>query len=129
MTAVVLIMFPIMIGILFFLFEFYDDELLAFLVLTLVWLCAVYNDQDGDDGAGRGWCVGSEVTRSGRPLDGMVQGGRSAVQGGDRAAGRCVAGGDARQGVVGAAGEGIQVRSVSAWQRLESSGLLARGSD
>lgn len=28
-----------MIGILFFLFEFYDDQLLAFMVLILVWLC------------------------------------------------------------------------------------------
>ncbi|KAM0948656.1 putative membralin [Dioscorea sansibarensis] len=33
-----LVFVPIMIGILFFLFEFYDDQLLAFLVLTLVWL-------------------------------------------------------------------------------------------
>lgn len=32
----------IMIGILFFLFEFYDDQLLAFLVLTLVWLCELF---------------------------------------------------------------------------------------
>lgn len=32
----------IMIGILFFLFEFYDDQLLAFLVLILVWLCELF---------------------------------------------------------------------------------------
>ncbi|KAK1263503.1 hypothetical protein QJS04_geneDACA009493 [Acorus gramineus] len=32
----------IMIGILFFLFEFYDDQLLAFLVLVLVWLCELF---------------------------------------------------------------------------------------
>ncbi|GJV72540.1 membralin-like protein [Tanacetum coccineum] len=34
-----LVFVPIMIGILFFLFEFYDDQLLAFMVLILVWLC------------------------------------------------------------------------------------------
>lgn len=32
----------IMIGILFFLFEFYDDQLLAFMVLVLVWLCELF---------------------------------------------------------------------------------------
>ncbi|RYQ82836.1 hypothetical protein Ahy_B10g101403 isoform C [Arachis hypogaea] len=32
----------IMIGILFFLFEFYDDQLLAFMVLILVWLCELF---------------------------------------------------------------------------------------
>lgn len=32
----------IMIGILFFLFEFYEDQLLAFMVLTLVWLCEIF---------------------------------------------------------------------------------------
>ncbi|XP_008782691.1 membralin-like protein At1g60995 [Phoenix dactylifera] len=37
-----LVFVPIMIGILFFLFEFYDDQLLAFLVLTLVWLCELF---------------------------------------------------------------------------------------
>ncbi|KAG2536255.1 hypothetical protein PVAP13_9NG177146 [Panicum virgatum] len=37
-----LVFAPIMIGILFFLFEFYDDQLLAFLVLTLVWLCELF---------------------------------------------------------------------------------------
>lgn len=31
-----------MIGILFFLFEFYDDQLLAFMVLILVWLCEIF---------------------------------------------------------------------------------------
>jgi hypothetical protein len=31
-----------MIGILFFLFEFYDDQLLAFMVLILVWLCELF---------------------------------------------------------------------------------------
>ncbi|KAH9751485.1 Membralin-like protein [Citrus sinensis] len=37
-----LIFVHIMIGILFFLFEFYDDQLLAFLVLILVWLCELF---------------------------------------------------------------------------------------
>ncbi|KAK1308195.1 hypothetical protein QJS10_CPA09g00971 [Acorus calamus] len=37
-----LVFVPIMIGILFFLFEFYDDQLLAFLVLVLVWLCELF---------------------------------------------------------------------------------------
>ncbi|XP_073389155.1 membralin-like protein At1g60995 isoform X2 [Physcomitrium patens] len=37
-----LVFVPIMIGILFFLFEFFDDQLLAFLVLTLVWLCELF---------------------------------------------------------------------------------------
>lgn len=37
-----LVFVPIMIGILFFLFEFYDDQLLAFLVVTLVWLCELF---------------------------------------------------------------------------------------
>lgn len=32
----------IMIGILFFLFEFYDDQLLAFTVLILVWLSELF---------------------------------------------------------------------------------------
>lgn len=31
-----------MIGILFFLFEFYDDQLLAFMVLILVWLSELF---------------------------------------------------------------------------------------
>ncbi|KAJ8441186.1 hypothetical protein Cgig2_024915 [Carnegiea gigantea] len=37
-----LVFVPIMIGILFFLFEFYDDQLLAFMVLILVWLCEIF---------------------------------------------------------------------------------------
>ncbi|CAI5500954.1 unnamed protein product [Closterium sp. Naga37s-1] len=37
-----LVFIPIMIGILFVLFEFYDDQLLAFMVLTLVWLCEIF---------------------------------------------------------------------------------------
>ncbi|KMZ69169.1 putative Membralin [Zostera marina] len=37
-----LVFVPIMIGILFFLFEFYNDQLLAFLILTLVWLCELF---------------------------------------------------------------------------------------
>eukprot|EP00850_Spirogloea_muscicola_P010271 SM000060S19603 [mRNA] locus=s60:29067:34348:- [translate_table: standard] len=37
-----LVFVPIMIGILFFLFEFFDDSLLAFMILTLVWLCELF---------------------------------------------------------------------------------------
>ncbi|XP_068313090.1 membralin-like protein At1g60995 [Pyrus communis] len=37
-----LVFVPIMIGILFFLFEFYDDQLLAFMVLILVWLSELF---------------------------------------------------------------------------------------
>ncbi|XP_070006271.1 membralin-like protein At1g60995 isoform X2 [Nicotiana sylvestris] len=37
-----LVFVPIMIGILFFLFEFYDDQLLAFMVLIFVWLCELF---------------------------------------------------------------------------------------
>ncbi|KAK4783808.1 hypothetical protein SAY86_018176 [Trapa natans] len=37
-----LVFVPIMIGILFFLFEFYDDQLLAFMILILVWLCELF---------------------------------------------------------------------------------------
>ncbi|KAK4769048.1 hypothetical protein SAY86_027198 [Trapa natans] len=37
-----LVFVPIMIGILFFLFEFYHDQLLAFMVLILVWLCELF---------------------------------------------------------------------------------------
>ncbi|URD76907.1 tumor-associated protein [Musa troglodytarum] len=37
-----LIFVPIMVGILFFLFEFYDDQLLAFLVFILVWFCELF---------------------------------------------------------------------------------------
>lgn len=31
------------VGILFFLFEFFSDQLLAFMVLSVVWLCEVYS--------------------------------------------------------------------------------------
>ncbi|KAG8650253.1 hypothetical protein MANES_07G017650v8 [Manihot esculenta] len=37
-----LVFVPIMIGILFSLFEFYDDQLLAFMFLILVWLCELF---------------------------------------------------------------------------------------
>uniref|UniRef100_A0A1D1XLX2 Membralin n=1 Tax=Anthurium amnicola TaxID=1678845 RepID=A0A1D1XLX2_9ARAE len=37
-----LVFVPIMIGILFFLFEFYHDQVLAFLVLILVWVCELF---------------------------------------------------------------------------------------
>lgn len=37
-----LLRLQIMIGILFFLFEFYDDQLLAFMVLILVWLSELF---------------------------------------------------------------------------------------
>ncbi|KAK4254384.1 hypothetical protein QN277_009774 [Acacia crassicarpa] len=37
-----LVFVPIMIGVLFFLFEFYDDQLIAFTVLILVWLCELF---------------------------------------------------------------------------------------
>ncbi|XP_076886201.1 membralin-like protein At1g60995 [Bidens hawaiensis] len=37
-----LVFVPIMIGILFFLFKFYDDQLLAFMVLILVWICELF---------------------------------------------------------------------------------------
>ncbi|CAM9250929.1 unnamed protein product [Discosporangium mesarthrocarpum] len=38
-----LVFVPIMVGILFFLFEFFSDQLLAFMVLSVVWLCEVYS--------------------------------------------------------------------------------------
>jgi len=38
-----LIFVPIMVGILFFLFEFFGDQLLAIYVLTVVWLCEVFS--------------------------------------------------------------------------------------
>jgi len=38
-----LVYVPIMVGILFFLFEFFSDQLLAFMVLSLVWICEVYS--------------------------------------------------------------------------------------
>jgi len=34
---------PIMVGILFFLFEFFSDRLLAFMVLSVVWMCEVFS--------------------------------------------------------------------------------------
>mmetsp|Transcript_28051 Transcript_28051/g.44947 ORF Transcript_28051/g.44947 Transcript_28051/m.44947 type:complete len:443 (+) Transcript_28051:133-1461(+) len=34
---------PIMVGTLFFLFEFFNDQLLAFIVLALVWICELYS--------------------------------------------------------------------------------------
>ncbi len=38
-----LVFVPIMVGTLFFLIQFINDELLAFLVLSVVWICEVYN--------------------------------------------------------------------------------------
>lgn len=38
-----LVFVPIMVGVLFFLFEFFSDQLLAFMVLSVVWLCEVYS--------------------------------------------------------------------------------------
>ncbi|CAM9621367.1 unnamed protein product, partial [Heterosigma akashiwo] len=38
-----LVFVPVMIGILFFLFEFYADQLLAFEVLSVVWTCEVFS--------------------------------------------------------------------------------------
>mmetsp|Transcript_25820 Transcript_25820/g.33850 ORF Transcript_25820/g.33850 Transcript_25820/m.33850 type:complete len:929 (+) Transcript_25820:122-2908(+) len=38
-----LIFVPIMVGILFFLFEFFSDQMLAFMVLSMVWTCEVYS--------------------------------------------------------------------------------------
>ena len=38
-----LVFVPIMVGILFFLFEFFSDQLLAFMVLSVVWLCEVFS--------------------------------------------------------------------------------------
>lgn len=38
-----LVFVPIMVGILFFLFEFFSDQLLAFMVLLLVWLAEVFS--------------------------------------------------------------------------------------
>ena len=37
-----LIFIPVMLGILLFLMEFFRDQLLAFLVLSVVWLCEAY---------------------------------------------------------------------------------------
>jgi hypothetical protein len=38
-----LVYIPIMVGMVFFLFEFFDDQLLAFVVLSGVWICEVYS--------------------------------------------------------------------------------------
>ncbi|CAK4073439.1 unnamed protein product [Aphanomyces euteiches] len=38
-----LVFVPIMVGMLFFLFEFFKDRLLAFMVMSLVWLCELYS--------------------------------------------------------------------------------------
>lgn len=38
-----LVFVPIMVGILFFLFEFFRDQLLSFLILSLIWTCEVYS--------------------------------------------------------------------------------------
>jgi len=38
-----LVFVPIMVGILFFLFEFFSDQLLAFMVLSVVWLSEVFS--------------------------------------------------------------------------------------
>ena len=38
-----LVYIPIMVGMVFFLFEFFDDQLLAFVVLSVVWICEVYS--------------------------------------------------------------------------------------
>lgn len=38
-----LVFVPIMLGVLFFLFEFFADQLLAFLVLLTVWLCELWS--------------------------------------------------------------------------------------
>ncbi|CAM9668925.1 unnamed protein product, partial [Ectocarpus sp. 6 AP-2014] len=39
----VLVVVHAVVGILFFLFEFFSDQLLAFMVLSVVWLCEVYS--------------------------------------------------------------------------------------
>ena len=38
-----LVYIPIMVGMVFFLFQFFDDQLLAFIVLSVVWICEVYS--------------------------------------------------------------------------------------
>ncbi|ETV83713.1 hypothetical protein, variant 1 [Aphanomyces astaci] len=38
-----LVFVPIMVGMLFFLFEFFKDRLLAFMVMSVVWLCELYS--------------------------------------------------------------------------------------
>ncbi|ETW02243.1 hypothetical protein, variant 1 [Aphanomyces invadans] len=38
-----LVFVPIMVGMLFFLFEFFKDRLLAFMIMSVVWLCELYS--------------------------------------------------------------------------------------
>lgn len=38
-----LVFVPIMVGIMFFLFEFFHDQLLTFMVLSLVWACEIFS--------------------------------------------------------------------------------------
>ncbi len=38
-----LVFVPIMLGVLFFLFEFFGDQVLAFLVLLSVWGCEIFS--------------------------------------------------------------------------------------
>lgn len=38
-----LVFVPIMLGVLFFLFEFFGDQTLAFLVIIAVWVCELYS--------------------------------------------------------------------------------------
>lgn len=38
-----LVFVPVMVGILFFLFEFYNDQLLAFMILAMVWVCELFS--------------------------------------------------------------------------------------
>jgi hypothetical protein len=38
-----LVFVPVVVGMLFFLFEFFNDQLLAFMVLTMVWVCELYS--------------------------------------------------------------------------------------
>lgn len=38
-----LVFVPIMVGMIFFLIEFYGDKFLAFTVLSMVWICEVFS--------------------------------------------------------------------------------------
>lgn len=38
-----LVFIPIMVGMLFFMFEFFNDQLLSFMVLSIVWTCELYS--------------------------------------------------------------------------------------
>lgn len=38
-----LVFVPIMVGMLFFLFEFYNDQLLAFMLLAIAWICELFS--------------------------------------------------------------------------------------